>query len=74
MVEGDFKQGAEVTVDGELSFELQNPKSLWGTVFSNSYVDNDFYTVEDNEGCTSLMLSRASMSSSQVFNRSWRCF
>ena len=31
-------------------FELPNPKSFWGTVFSYSYGDNDFYTVEDNEG------------------------
>ena len=36
-------------MDGELLFELSNPKSFWGTVFSYSYGDNDFYTVEDNE-------------------------
>ena len=35
-VEGDIKRGAEVTVDGELSFELPNPKSLLGTVVSDS--------------------------------------
>ena len=48
--EGDIKQGAEVTVDGELLFELSNPKSFWGTVVSASYVDNGSYNVEDNEG------------------------
>ena len=50
LIEVDIKQGAEVTVDGELSFKLPNPKSFWDTVVSYSYVDNGFYTVEDNEG------------------------
>ena len=37
-------------MDGELSFELPNPKSFWGMVILDSYVDDGFYTVEDNEG------------------------
>ena len=48
--EGDIKQGAEVTVDSELSFELPNPKSFWVTVVSDSYADSGLNTVEDNEG------------------------
>ena len=34
---------------GELSFELPNPKSFWGTVVSYSYVNNGFCTVEAHE-------------------------
>ena len=49
LVEGDIKQGAEVNVDGDLSFEFPNPKSFWGAVVSDSSVDNGFYAVEDNE-------------------------
>ena len=45
LVEVDIKRGAEITVDGELSFELPNPKSFWGTVVSDIYVDNGFYTI-----------------------------
>ena len=45
LVEGDIKLGAEVTVDGVLSFELPNPESFWGTAVSDSYVDNGFHTV-----------------------------
>ena len=50
LVEGDIKRGAGVTVNCELLFELPNKKSFWGTVVSDSYVDNGFYTVEDNVG------------------------
>ena len=50
LVEGYIRQVAEVTVDGELSFEYPNPKSFWGTVISDSSVDNGFFTVEDNDG------------------------
>ena len=50
LVEGDIKLVAEVTMDGELLFELKNPRWFWGTVVSYSYVNNGFYTVEDNEG------------------------
>ena len=42
LIEFDIEQGAEVTVGGELSFELPNPKSFWGTAVSDSYVDNIF--------------------------------
>ena len=47
---GWYQKVSEITVDGELSFELPNPKSFWGTVILDSYVDDGFYTVEDNEG------------------------
>ena len=50
LFEGDIKRGAEVTVDGGLSFELPNTKSILGMVVSDSYVYNGFYNVEDNEG------------------------
>ena len=36
-------------MDGELLFELPNPKSFWSKVVSDSYVDNGFNTVEYNE-------------------------
>ena len=50
LVEVDIKRGAEITMGGEMLFEFPNPESFWGTVVSDSYADNGFYTVEYNEG------------------------
>ena len=42
LVEGDIKRGTEVTVDGNISFELPNPIFFGGAVVSDSYVSNGF--------------------------------